>query len=53
MNNTVGGQTKLQANHSLEKYTGKLLHVKKGEKRLPRKKSVIKTLKGESILRTS
>ena len=40
------GQTKLQGNHSLEKYKGKLLHAEKGEKILPRKKSVIKPLKG-------
>ena len=47
------GQTKLQGNHSLEKYKGKPLHAKKGEKSLPGKKSVIKLLKGANILRTS
>ena len=53
VNNTVGGSNIIKGKSFLERYKGKLLHAKKGGKSLPRKKSVLKTLKGNNILRTS
>ena len=53
VNNTVGGSNIIKGKSFFKKIQRKLPHAKKGEKSLPRKKSVLKTLKGNNILRTS
>ena len=41
----------LKGSYFLEKHKGKLLHAKKGEKSLPRHKSVLKRLQGKICIK--